>query len=130
MHRKYLSLLALALLLSVLSCNKDELAQPDCQDLQNGIMDSDREQVKIIITDFINNLPSQDYTEENLDRLVSLIEGQCGASVTMECFDCIKTLPSQTEIYIRYPGTNNPVARSVDITYSANSKMKFSNLHE
>ncbi len=130
MPGKYLSLLTIALLFSVLSCRREEIVPADCMQLQSGITNSNIGQVSTVITKFINSLPSQNYTEENLNKLVSFIGEQCSVSVTMVCFDCIKTLPSQTEIQISYAGTTNPVNKTIDITYTESNKMKFSNLHD
>jgi len=130
MPGKFLSLLAIVLLFAILSCKKDEIVPADCIELESGLTNSNTGQVKTVITKFINSLPSQVYTEENLNRLVSAIGEQCSVSVTMLCYDCIKTLPSQTEIYISYAGTTNPVNKTIDITYTENNKMKFSNMHD
>ena len=102
----------------------------DCMELQSGVMNSNVEKVNTVITKFIRNLPSQEYTEENINKLVTVIEEQCGASVSLLCYDCIKTLPSQTEIRIGYAGTISAVNKTIDITYTENNKMKFSNLHD
>ena len=130
MPGKYLSLLTIALLFSVLSCRREEIVPADCMQLQSGITNSNIGQVSTVITKFINSLPSQNYTEENLNKLVSVIGDQCSVSVVLLCFDCIKTLPSQTEIHISYAGTTNPVNKTIDITYTESNKMKFSNLHD
>ena len=106
MPSKYLSLLAIAMLFAVLSCRREQIVASDCMELQNGVTNSNVEQVKTVITKFIRNLPSQDYTEENINKLVTVIEEQCSASVSLLCYDCIKTLPSQTEIRIGYAWYN------------------------
>ena len=108
MPGKFLSLLAIVLLFAILSCKKDEIVPADCIELESGLTNSNIGQVKTVITKFINSLPSQVYTEENLNRLVSAIGEQCSVSVTMLCYDCIKTLPSQTEIHISYAGHDQP----------------------
>ena len=112
------------------ACKKQQLRKPDCQLLQSGITTDNKEEVKAVINNFIASLRSQNYTEENLNALVDAINGQCGESATMLCFDCIQTLPSQTEIRIAYAGINGPIAKTIDIIYTANNKMTFSNIHE
>lgn len=129
MTGKYLSILGIALLFAVLSCRREQIVASDCTALQSGITNSNVAQVKAVITKFIRSLPSQDYTEENINMLVTVIGEQCDASASLLCYDCIKTLPSQTEIRIGYAGTS-PVNKTIDITYTANNKMKFSDMHE
>src|SRR4029078_10445466 len=103
MSRKYL-LFAFALLSTAFSCSKEDSDGDHCQELRGGVTNSNVEQVKHVITQFINGLPSQDYTEENINNLVRVIEDYCDCSAALLCFDCVQTLPSQTEIQIWYPG--------------------------
>ena len=130
MSSKCLSLLAIALLFAVLSCRREQIVASDCMELQSGVTNSNVVQVTTVITKFIRSLPSQDYTEENINKLVTVIEEQCDASVSLLCYDCIKTLPSQTEIRIGYAGTTSTVNKTIDITYTPNNKMKFNDLHD
>ena len=130
MTRKYISLLAMALLLVALSCSKEDKDGDYCQELREGVTNSNVEKVRHVITQFINGLPSQDYTEENINNLVNVIEDYCDGSAAVLCFDCVQTLPSQTEIQIWYPGTGGLVNKIIDITYTTNNEMKFGNLHD
>lgn len=75
--------------------------------------------MKKVINGYIASLPSQNYTKQNLNALVDAINGLCGETATMLCFDCIKTLPSQSEIRISNAGLIGPVAKTIDITYNA-----------
>jgi hypothetical protein len=127
--RQFILVVAVGLFL-LPACRKQQLRKPDCQQLLNGITTDNKEEVKGIINGFIAGLPSQTYTEQNLNALVAAINGQCGESATMLCFDCIQTLPSQTEIRIAYAGISGPVAKTIDIIYTTNNKMTFSNMHE
>ena len=129
MSRKYL-LFAFAPLSTAFSCSKEDSDGDQCQELRDGVTNSNVEQVKHVITQFINGLPSKDYTEENINNLVRVIEDYCDGSAALLCFDCVQTLPSQTEIQIWYPGTSGLVNKTIDITYTTNNDMKFSNLHD
>ncbi|MEI9910965.1 MAG: hypothetical protein WDO71_15605 [Bacteroidota bacterium] len=117
-------------LLILAACKKEKIDQADCQRLQNGITTANKEEVKSVITKFISSLPSQTYSEQNLNKLVSIIRQQCGTGATVLCFDCIKTLPSQSEIRISYFGTAGPVEMTVDISYTISNKMVFLNMHD
>jgi hypothetical protein len=115
-----------------MSCQKPTVLREagGCQQLEHGITTGNIEEVKTVINAFIAGLPSQTYTEENLNKLVSAIGQQCGTSVTLFCFDCIKTLPSQSEIRISYWDSDGPVGKTIDINYTASNKMAFNNMHE
>ncbi|MEP7371781.1 MAG: hypothetical protein ABI675_00245 [Chitinophagaceae bacterium] len=115
-----------------LGCQKPTVVKEtaDCQKLEHGITTGNIEEVETVINAFIASLPSQTYTEENLNKLVTAIGEQCGTSVTLFCFDCIKTLPSQSEIKISYFGTDGPVEKTIDLNYTTSNKMAFNNMHE
>ena len=130
MTRKYFPLLAIPLLSAALSCSKQDSERDYCQELRDGVTNSNVEEVRHVITQFINGLSSQDYTEENINNLVNVIEDYCDGSAAMLCFDCVRTLPSQTEIQIWYPGSSGLVIKVIDITYTTNNEMKFGNLHD
>ena len=114
---------------SFLSCNKEEIAHVDCERLQHGISTSDKEEVKAVITKFINNLSSKKYSQQNINNLVNSINQQCEASASVLCYDCIYTIPSQTEIRVTCSTPGGPVDRTIDLSYTTNNEMVFRNLH-
>ena len=112
-----------------LACNKADIISEDCERLQHGITTSDKDEVKAIITRFINNLSSQEYSQQNLNNLVARINQRCDASASTICFDCIDTNPSQSEIRITCESSGGPVERTVDLSYTQAHDMVFRNLH-
>ncbi|MEI9810896.1 MAG: hypothetical protein WDO16_25140 [Bacteroidota bacterium] len=122
--------MALFSVLVLVNCRKEKIVQADCRRLQNATSTADKDEAESVINKFINSLASQTYSPQNLNNLVSAIGQQCGASATLLCFDCIQTLPSQSEIRISYPGISGPVEKTIDITYTASNKMIFHNLHD
>ena len=130
MSKRHFSIIAFAGFLLLAACKKQNIGKPDCQQLQNGITTDNNEDVKKVINGFITSLPSQTYTEQNLNTLVSAINKQCGATATLLCFDCIQTLPSQSEIRMSYGSINGAVEKSIDIIYTTSNKMTFHNMHE
>lgn len=130
MSCKFFYLLGITLIFAAFSCSKEDRESDYCQELRDGITNSNVEQVNHVITHFINGLPSQDYSEENITKLVTVIDEYCDGSAALLCFDCVQTLPSQTEIQVSYPGTSGPVNKIIDVTYKSNNEMKFGNLHD
>ncbi|MEQ1800097.1 MAG: hypothetical protein ABL872_19230 [Lacibacter sp.] len=98
--------------------------------LSAAITANDVEQTKKGISNFINNLPSAAYTSQNIDKLTSTISGQCIITATVLCFDCIKTLPSQSEIRLSVVSGSTTVIKIIDITYTPDNRMKFRNMHD
>jgi hypothetical protein len=129
MQNRFIPFLAFMFFLLLAGCRREAIRPPDCLQLQTDIISDEKEEVKIIINDFIQSLSSQKYTEENMNKLVAAIGQQCGITATLLCFDCIKTLPSQTEIRISCTGINGPIEKIIDITYSDDNKMIFNNIH-
>lgn len=111
------------------SCRRGERMQSDCRQLRSAIIAGDENEVRIAITSLIQQISLQSYTEENLHKLLGKIT-DCGGAAVMPCFDCIKTLPSQTEIIVTYTTTTGSVQRAIDITYTPANRMEFSNMHE
>ena len=102
---------------------------PRCESLHDGMQNNDVNEVKIQITRFIDALPSQLYTAQNLDKLVAAISGQCGATAQVLCFDCVKTYPGQTEIKISFPASS--IQKVIDISYTLSiNKMKVISMHD
>ena len=121
--------LILALSFSILTCSKNNPEQ-DCQSLKNGITDNNHTVVQSVITQFINRLPSKNYTSQNLTELATSIFEHCTVTVDVLCFDCIKTLPTQSEIKISFNTFGTIISKVIDISYSPDNTMKFVNMHE
>ena len=133
--RLYLPVIILAV--SLFACRKDkELQSPSCQQLQDAATNLDVQQARDAINTYIASLSSQVYTEDNLVKLVQAINGSvqsgggCSITASLFCFDCIETLPSQSEIFISLgPGGINGHA-VIDISYNSLNQMEFRNLHQ
>jgi hypothetical protein len=110
-------------------CKKDSSDQ-QCQKLKDGMAANNTETVKTVITQFINQLPSNSYTQNNLNYLASSLSGQCTISAKVLCFDCILTLPGQSEIRLSFIFSPSLVEKTIDISYSPDNKMKVVNMHE
>src|SRR6185503_5004322 len=83
----------------VFSCDKDEISG-SCETLQDGVVNNNIDKVRSAINGLIDRLASKRYNETNLTALVQKISSQCNVSCTIVCFDCIRTLPAQSEIRI------------------------------
>ena len=124
-------LLSLVVIISfyLLGCKKDSPAD-DCQELKNSLLIGNIDNVRSIITDHINTLNSQEYNEENINSLASALSNQCSISAKISCFDCIMTLPSETEIQLKFMNNQSTISKTIDISYTPENKMKFVGVHE
>lgn len=130
MRNLIITLLVLAGLPFLSACSKDSNRLPDCQQLKEGVISLDKEKVKQEITAFINNLPVKTHTQLNLQRLVDAINSRCGNTATLVCYACIKTLPEESEIVLRYPVPGGIAHQVIDISSDKEQKMIFINMHE
>ena len=114
-----------------IGCKKQDTITDNCTTLQQGMVAGDIASVGATITNYINALPSNIYTEQNLQALAGAIKGgSCTITATIDCFDCIKTLPSQTEIQISFISVGATISKTIDITYTANNVIRFNNMHD
>jgi hypothetical protein len=111
----------------VISCKKSS-DTPRCEEFREKMMNNDKEAVKKIITRYIDGLSSQKYTAQNLHNLLKAISRQCGIQGELLCYDCIETLPTQSEIVLRF--SSPTIAKVIDISYTNTNTMKFVNMHE
>jgi hypothetical protein len=119
------------MLLLFMACKKQNTVTDDCTRLQQGMADSDIVSVGATITNYINTLPSDIYTEQNLQVLAGAIRGgTCNITATIDCFNCIKTLPTQTEILISFISGGVTIRKTIDITYTTNNVIKFNSMHD
>jgi hypothetical protein len=95
---KYLLLLLLTL--AVISCQKgiqditDPAAMINCDLLKQGLTSNDT----AMITASLDKLLDEQYSNENLSQLATTISANCSVTASLECFDCIKTNPPQSEM--------------------------------
>lgn len=126
--RKLIIIFSSAILLA--ACKKDA-ENGNCVLLKEGMKANNVQHVGEVITKYIGTLPSNEYTEENVNKLVLAIKGQCNLNTGVYCFDCISTLPSQTEIWIEFNNAGSTLRKTIDLTYAAGTnKMKFGNMHD
>ena len=113
----------------IMGCKKD-ISKKECQQLKEALQSDNTEAAKTIITHFINNLPSKNYTQQNLDKLAASLSGECTLTARVLCFSCIKTLPEQTEIRISAIIQGTQLYKTIDISYSPGNMIEFVNMHD
>jgi len=121
------SLFAIVIIL-LISCDKtvNRSATDGCESLKQGLISNNEALVKTSLEEIIANLPSTKYTEDNLTALVGSVQSNCSITATFDCFNCIKTLPPMTEIYLT---VGNSATRIVDLSYNDANMIVVKNLH-
>ncbi|HEV8507259.1 MAG TPA: hypothetical protein VGQ53_17735 [Chitinophagaceae bacterium] len=119
-----LAALIIGFIAGVTACKK-ELNNSDCDGLRDGLLKND---VKLV-TKNIGSLLSS-YSEGTLDLLANEITDRCNIPATVDCFNCIKTNPPQTEIIFSLVQQGGTVQKRLDISYTSNNKMVLLNVHD
>jgi hypothetical protein len=119
------------LLLTTLSfaCSRERL-DSSCQHLTDGLTTNDNDKVEAALNHFISSLSSNTYTASNINQLCQQLSSSCHLTAKTLCFDCIKTLPSQTEISITFHSGTATQTKTIDLSYTAANKIVFRNLHD
>ena len=112
-------------LISSLTACKKELNNSDCDNLRNGLLMNDTK----LVTKSIGSLLTL-YSEGNLDELASKITDRCNIPATADCFNCIKTNPTQTEMIFSLVQAGATIQKRLDISYTPDNKMKILNVHD
>ena len=126
---KLLLLLALSIL-SFTGCRKDKDFGPTCSRIRNSMIAHDVNGMKQAIQELFLTLPSTDYNKANMDLLVDRISG-CDIDTGFYCFDCVQTLPSQTEIQFIIEHDGSTIKKTIDISYNnTDNTLLFVNMHD
>lgn len=125
-YRRISSVLVLSVVLMT-ACKKH--SSESCEKLKTAIATNNTQDVKGMIGQFINRLPSNDYTAQNLNNLAASLS-QCDISATVLCFDCIDTYPGQSEIRLSFTSSGSVIDKTIDVSHSpSDNKMKVVNMH-
>jgi hypothetical protein len=119
-------------LLLITGCEKEEVKNTQCKELQAIFLSGNETKIKQAITEAINSLPYRDHTQQNLTALASALTNECGITTKILCFKCIKTLPEQSEIRLSVTDGANILNKTIDIcaTSITNPTMKFVAMHD
>lgn len=107
-------------------CRKSDLSGNDCTKLRQAILSYNKEAAAASLTPLL-----VDYSKMNLEKLTASLSARCDVQARIDCYDCIKTLPSQTEIIVSFSNNGVSSQRVLDISYDRNTnRMKLHNIHD
>ncbi len=101
-----------------------------CAPLKAAMTANNLTEVKNIITEYISKLSNNTYSEANILQLTKNLSGECELTSSLVCYDCIMTLPSETEISIHFTSGTGTVKKIIDLTYNSANKIIFWNMHD
>lgn len=126
-NRVYLP--AILLFLAISACTKDDMQPASSDKLQRAVLAGNPDEVETEINKVCASMPAPDDSENALNELSKAILAQCDVSASVVCYNCISTLPAQSEIKIsvNYQGLKKD--KIIDITRSAN-RFVFAGMHD
>lgn len=107
------------------SCKKDKLSTLNCNGLKIGLQTND---ISLVSKSLDKLLTS--YSNENLQKLTIIISEICDVQAEVLCFDCIYTLPSQSEIMLSFLQSGTTLKKVLDLSSTQNGKMEIVNMHD
>lgn len=127
---------ALSILFCLNGCSKDKTHSVNCAKIRAGILNNDTEAVR----EEINRL-AYFYTPDpaasdlyghrlNIENLALKLRGECNFTISTGCYNCIKTLPPQTELFITVSSGSTTVHKVIDLSYTSSKRLVFANMHD
>jgi len=109
----------LVLLLTAMSCQRELAETPnnnpgfniDCYALRQGMIENDIS----MISGALGPLTDQQYSNDNLIQLAKDISSSCDMTATLTCFNCVKTVPPQSQLQCTFIEDNGDY-----LTYTIN----------
>ncbi len=118
-------LLATVLLFLFAGCKKDKLSNLNCTKLKEGLLVND----KALVSSSLSNLLGS-YSKENIEALVTSVSNNCDVSAKLLCFNCIYTLPAQSEVQLTFNQSGNSIIKVIDLSYKQDNKMEIVEIHD
>lgn len=118
-----IQILIMTLLLS--ACKKEGDDGFDCSRFRQGVVANDKDKVAASLGGLLTS-----YSRENLNQLAGAVSSRCGINATVLCFDCVYTLPAQSELKISFTEGGTTIDKVLDISYSSGNKMRIVGMHD
>lgn len=106
-------------------CSKKESTTPDAARLLEALHAKDVQAVKSELQPLLSA-----YTETNLNQFERRLSSLYAVTTAPVCFDCIQTLPAQTEVRVSYTYASTQEVRFIDLSPDDSNHMRIVNVHE
>lgn len=129
MAPRFLSLALGFFILLTFSCRKEDMQQTNCDKLQQALLAGNPDEVEAEINSICASLGATENSEEGINILSSAVSTKCHVNAVTVCFNCIKTLPEESEIKLSVSTLNGHKDKIIDIARSGD-KFVFAGMHD
>lgn len=109
-------------------CSKDRDQSGDCNKLQQAIVSGNPDEVETEINKICVSLTGVEDSRQGLETLTNKISSFCNINAEALCYNCIYTMPGQSEIMLSFMNAGVQKNKIIDIIYSDN-KFSFRGMH-
>ena len=131
-------LFAIVVIVFIISCTKDSIEKPDCENLRNGLLELNETMVKNEIEKLTSDLHPHPQAEDlqghmlNLQTLTDRLNSNClQLNTSVKCYACIYiyTYPPLSEILVEFEESGEPHYIIIDIVTAADDILRFGGVH-
>ena len=129
---KILPFLVFGALLTLLSCGESQMCESIHADLLSSNVSGVKDELDRWLAKMDPDANEEDPTghQENLQSFIVRLENKCSSlQVSLICYACIETNPSQSEVKIELDSVGHQVERVLDILTTKNDVMIITSIH-
>ncbi|MFN4312910.1 MAG: hypothetical protein ACK4E0_01360 [Chitinophagaceae bacterium] len=130
---RYASIFLTCLLLAACSRDESDVNGFSCAELQAAVVSNDLAMMKRVVEPLMASLsrPSSFAHGQNQLETVAAFLNECASTeASLLCFECIYTLPAQSEILIKVQTGSGSLSKVVDISRDKNGVLRVVNIHD
>ena len=126
----------LGILMVSFSCKKEKENALPCDQLKEGLFTNNEAMVKEAMNAILLPLRAQPTSTDpfgqrtNLENLAQRLNSSCAITATLPCYNCIKTNPPQTEIFLSFSYGGALFRKVVDVSYTLNNRLIYVGMHD
>jgi len=101
-----------------------------CEVFKTDLMNLDINHLKTTLQVYADQLPSREYSKENIFKLADIIKEHCDLVIEQVCIDCIYTLPPQSEIVLTFALNQKTFSTRLDLAPCNQHEIIFLGVHQ
>ncbi|MFN8246768.1 MAG: hypothetical protein U0T56_10335 [Ferruginibacter sp.] len=104
--------------------------EPACEQMEQAVLRYNTDELRMSLLQLIPDFTMIPYNRQNLESLAATLSRQCFISADLACFDCIKTLPPQSEIRFKWNRIGTGYTKIIDLCANPNQTIRLVAIHD